>query len=114
MHANLGITFDLQAIRQDLPQGLHIRRFTSDVGIGSDIRRTPNAEIWVLADGEVRFRTRLQDASSVVPIQVALSETDRFLTLVSTDGGDEDHPEQPGARATDSDWCVFGDPKLEF
>lgn len=114
MHANLGITFDLQAIRQDLPQGLHIRRFTSDVGIGSDIRRTPNAEIWVLVDGEVRFRTRLQDASSVVPIQVALSETDRFLTLVSTDGGDEDHPEQPGARATDSDWCVFGEPKLEF
>lgn len=113
MHANLGITFDLNAIRQDLPGGFRFTRFVSDVGLSSDIDRTPNAEVWVLVDGQVRFHTRLQDKSQFVPIQIDLKETERFLTLVTTDGGDVDHPE-PGSRATDSDWCVFGYPRLEM
>lgn len=114
MHANLGITFDLNAIRRDLPRGFRFSRFAADAGLSSDIDRTPNAEVWVLVDGQVRFRTRLQDKTQFVPIQVELKETERFLTLVTTDGGDIDHPGQAGARATDSDWCVFGNPRLEM
>ncbi len=114
MHANLGITFDLKAIRRDLPTGFRFTHFAAEAGLSSDIDRTPNAEVWVLVDGQVRFRTRLQDKSLCVPIRIELKETERFLTLVTTDGGDVDHPDQPGMRATDSDWCVFGNPRLEM
>ncbi|MEJ5261021.1 MAG: hypothetical protein WHS88_12610 [Anaerohalosphaeraceae bacterium] len=114
MHANLGITFDLNAIRRDLPTGFRFTHFAADAGLSSDIDRTPNAEVWVLVDGQVQFRTRLTDKAQVVPIRVALKETERFLTLVTTDGQDVDHPDQPGARASDSDWCVFGHPRLEL
>ncbi|HOQ04172.1 MAG TPA: NPCBM/NEW2 domain-containing protein [Anaerohalosphaeraceae bacterium] len=114
MHANLGITFDLKAIRRDLPTGFRFTHFAAEAGLSSDIDRTPNAEVWVLVDGQVRFHTRLQDKSQCVPIRIELKETERFLTLVTTDGGDVDHPGQPGMRATDSDWCVFGNPRLEM
>jgi hypothetical protein len=114
MHANLGITFDLKAIRQDCPSGFQFTHFAAEAGLSSDIDRTPNAEVWVLVDGQVRFRTRLQEKGRAVPIRVELKGTDRFLTLVTTDGGDVDHPDRPGMRATDSDWCVFGDPRLEM
>lgn len=46
-------------------------------------------------------------------INVALAEGDRFLTLITTDGGDADGPAAPH-RATDSDWCVFAEPVLEL
>lgn len=114
MHANLGITFDLKAIRQDCPSEFQFTHFAADAGLSSDIDRAPNAEVWVLVDGQVRFHTRLQEKAQAVPIRVELKATDRFLTLVTTDGGDVDHPDQAGRRATDSDWCVFGHPRLEM
>jgi len=40
-------------------------------------------------------------------------ESDRFLTLITTDGGDPDGQASPH-RATDSDWCVFAEPILEL
>lgn len=113
MHANLGITFDLDAIRADLPQQT-IERFTADAGLSSDITRPGNAEIRVLVDGEVRFTARVNDPQQVVRIDVPLKPAERFLTVLTTDGGDEDHPDVAGERSTDSDWCIFGGPSLEL
>jgi hypothetical protein len=113
MHANLGIPFDLNAIREDLPKGT-LARFTADAGLSSDISRPGNAEVWVLVDGQVRFRAAVNDPQQAVSLDVSLQKTDRFLTLMATDGGDEDQPGVASGRATDSDWCVFAMPSLEL
>lgn len=113
MHANLGITFDLNAIREDLPQGT-VTRFTSAAGLSSDITRPGNADIWVLVDGQVRYKARVNDPQKAVQVDVPLSGTDRFLTLVTTDGGDVDRVDVMSGRATDSDWCVFVRPRLSL
>ena len=111
MHANLGITFDLKAIRESLPEG-DIVRFTTDVGLSSDTPREGNFDVWVLVDGELReSQLRIQDPGKVYFFEVPISDQDRFLTLVSTDGEDYDHE---GGLATDSDWCVFANPCLEL
>lgn len=112
MHANLGVTFDLEAIRADLPRG-RIDRFTADAGLSSDIDRQANAVIWVLVDGKVRFTASVRSPEEVLQIEVPLTPADRFLTLVATDGEDEDIA-VGGGRASDSDWCVFGRPTLEL
>ncbi len=114
MHANLGITFDLEAIRKSLPEG-KIQRFVSDVGMSSDTPRDGNFDVWVLVDGELRKSIKgIDDISEVFFIDVALDESDRFLTLVSTDGEDPDLAEDSPMLATDSDWCIFARPYLEL
>ena len=66
------------------------------------------AEIWVFVDGCLKLRSALKPTpakwSGAVPIDIALKPTDRFLTLVTTDGGD----------GIDHDWVVFGDPVLQI
>ncbi len=114
MHANLGITFDLARIALSNP-GLHITRFRSGIGVSeSGTERPCNADFWVLVDGQVRYRRPgIQRKGIVEEAVVELAETDRFLTLVTTDGGDPD-PQPSGGRATDSDWAVFARPHLEL
>lgn len=112
MHANLGITFDLQAIRSDLP-GFTIDRFVSDAGLSSDAPRQGNVDLWVLVNGQVRYSSlSFREKGEAISIDIPLKSSDRFLSLVVTDGGDEDRPSVPGSRSTDSDWCVFGYPRL--
>ncbi|MBP7050052.1 MAG: hypothetical protein KBE65_03470 [Phycisphaerae bacterium] len=114
MHANLGITFDLAKIASSNP-GLRIARFRSGLGVSEQTTDHPcNADFWVLVDGQVRFRLLgVRRKGLVQEVLVELSETDRFLTLVTTDGGDRD-PQANGLRATDSDWAVFARPYLEL
>jgi hypothetical protein len=112
MHANLGITFDLDAIRSDLP-GFTVERFVSDAGLSSDTPRQGNVDMWVLVDGQVRYSSlSFREKGKAISIDIPLRSSDRFLSLVVTDGGDEDRPSVPGSRSTDSDWCVFGYPRL--
>ncbi|HPC97193.1 MAG TPA: FecR domain-containing protein [Sedimentisphaerales bacterium] len=113
MHANLGITFDLAEIAS-LNPGLRIERFCSAYGVSESATNRPcNADFWVLVDGRVRFsRTGVKVKGIAGQIDVELADTDRFLTLITTDGGDADFP--AGLRATDSDWCVFVEPNLEL
>ncbi len=113
MHANLGITFDLAEIAV-LNAGLRIERFRSAYGVAeSGTDRPCNADFWVLVDGRVRFsRTGVKVKGIAGQIDVELAETDRFLTLITTDGGDADVA--GGLRGTDSDWCVFVEPNLEL
>lgn len=111
IHANLGITFDLDAIRRDFPDFAE-SRFTAEAGVSTAAPRSPNADVWVLVDGQVRFCQRhISDKGKGFPIDIELKPTDRFLTLVTTDGGDPDG-KRGGFRAIDSDWCVFVHPKL--
>ena len=101
LHANKGITFDLQAIRRANPDW-RPTRFRATAGITSD---ASVADFWVLVDGHIRFR-RWQTNSTygAIPISIALSENERFLTLAATDGG----------NGISADWTIFGDPQLEL
>ncbi len=114
MHANTGITFDLDAIRSAMP-GIAVAGFTAEAGLSSRAPRLGNADFWVLVDGQVRFsRRHVRDKGQAFDIAVPLNKTDRFLTLVTTDGGDVDRPGTEFGLATDSDWCVFARPALEL
>ena len=105
MHANLGITFDLDAVRQLLPNH-HVKAFKSTVGVG-EIADSSNMwlDIWVLVDGQVRLTRKDVTVQSVLDIEVMLADRDRFLTLVVSDGRD---------RAFNFDWGLFMNPRLEM
>ncbi|OHB60281.1 MAG: hypothetical protein A2167_02345 [Planctomycetes bacterium RBG_13_46_10] len=112
MHANLGITFDLSAIRAMCPD-IKMTRFVSQFGI-ADFEETAgcNADFWVLIDGQVReSRRHITQKNVLIGVSVELSPFDRFLTLVTTDGEDID---RMGAyqRSYTCDWCVFVEPAL--
>jgi len=112
MHTNLGITYDLRAISKRYPDQ-SIRRFQTSVGI-ADLKENHscNADIWVLVDGKTRFFIKgLSTKGVLTEIDVELGDNDRFLSLVTTDGGDEDII-MPYGRAHTCDWCVFTDPIL--
>ncbi len=112
MHANRGITFDLDTIRSALA-GMRIDRFSMLCGISGSVRDTSasgnrtsgQADIWVLIDGQVRFsRKKMRVESGPVPVDIPCSDTDRFLSLAVTDGG----------NGSNFDWAVFAEPALEL
>ncbi len=94
MHSNCGITIDLQAIRKTIPK-LKLESFSAFGGISKapeqdegDIR---DAGFWVLVDGDIRYEQKeLNYDNNTVSFNVKLSEKDRFLTLIVTDGLRED------------------------
>lgn len=105
MHANVGITFDLDAIRESLT-GSRIKRFTSVCGISNHVQKTktPDAVVYVLVDGQVRFYRKIELPTDLaVNIRVDLREDERFLTLVCLAG-----------TANYGDWTFFGIPALEL
>jgi len=96
MHANVGITFDLDALRKKHQRA--IIRFEAVAG------KTPKlqADCWVLVDGQVRWKaTELKGSTWLVKVEI--KPGDRFLTVAATDGGQK----QIGAM-----WTVLGDPVL--
>jgi hypothetical protein len=63
------------------------------------------ADFWVFVDGKLRLkREKLRPRDGVVPINVELRGEDRFLTIVSTNGGNGNW----------RDWVVFGDPVIDM
>lgn len=109
LHSNAGITFDLDAVRGELPR-LDLGRFRATCGISeqagaytgevSGIR----ADFWVLIDGKRRFTAiGMGVDSKPQEISVTLERQDRFVTLVSTDGDGQ----------ANYDWCFFAEPRLE-
>jgi len=105
MHANLGITFDLDAIRASLT-GIRIKGFTSVCGISNHVQRnkTPDAVFYVLVDGQVRFFRKIElPADPAVNIHIDLYQHEQFLTLVCLAG-----------TANHGDWTLFGVPALEL
>ena len=113
MHANAGITFDLDRIRAAHP-GTRIERFQSLCGVSQTVADYSDG-LWqsqriavgfrVLVDGRVRFAKDLFAVPSEPErVDIELSETDRFLTLITT----ECHPDRPFA------WSLFAEPVLEL
>ncbi len=111
LHANSGITYDLNAFRQRLA-GSRILRFSAVLGI---LNCAPNepiktiADFWILTDGQVRYKTTLSRGESE-PADIEIAQTDRFLTLIATDGGSQNI--ELDRNAIGYDWCIFGGAKL--
>lgn len=115
MHSNVGITFDLYAIQQNLPEGCSITEFVSVYGISdayADKSIPPYADFWVLVDGELKFSKRSMTVQQMGTIRIPISSSDHYLTLVSTEG-----VENPSIQDKDpifNDWCIWGNPVLEI
>ena len=63
------------------------------------------ADLRVLVDGQSQFQRRaISGCTGAFPVAVTIRDGDRFLTLISSDGG----------NGIDHDWIVFGDPQLEL
>ncbi|HOK96957.1 MAG TPA: NPCBM/NEW2 domain-containing protein, partial [Anaerohalosphaeraceae bacterium] len=108
LHSNLGITFDLRKIRHSLPEGTRISSFSALCGVGegpaSSKRAHDYVNFYILVDGQERFRADdMEYQSGLKPIDVNLSDSDRFLTLMTTDGSD---------RSVHLDWSFFVQPQL--
>ena len=105
MQGNVGITFDLGAMRSRLT-GDRIRRFVTECGVCTEILKSDEEiDFWVLVDGQVRFsRQDATKADGALQVSVSLDEQDRFLTLAVTEG-------------TDGSWLdlgLFAEPALEL
>ena len=110
MVPNVGITFDLNNIRKDMP-GVDISQFTAKCGLSEtlqgefdeDSAKAVISDFWVFIDGEKRFEAKgVSSISGPKDILLDIQPEDRFLTLIVTDGD----------MTIGHDWCLFGDPKL--
>ena len=99
MHANKGITFDLNAVRRMLPES-RIERFVARAG-----NTRGSVDFYVLLDGKVEFQS-LGHVSSpdTLSIDIEIPDSARLLTLITTDAGDGDA----------MDWSVFTEPQLRL
>lgn len=114
MHANLGITFDLGAIRSQLSD-VAISGFRTTTGLCDTSWHISNADFWILVDGKVRYSRRNVTVKGQGDfVNIELSDDDRFLTLITTDGGDPDvvYDGDNPLYSIQSDWCIFAEPVL--
>ena len=110
MHSNSGITFDLDAIRNEFPE-LDIVGFSALFGIADNVTEraggdsVPKVDIWVLVDGQIQHsQTAVEPDNGTENIQFTIESDNRFLTLIVTDAGGE----------TGLDWAIFADPVLDL
>lgn len=102
MHANAGITFDLNKIRQTL-KGAQIVRFRASCGVSKNVFARMKHDYWVLLDGQLAWSySELNENLSVQTIDIPIRPEQSYLTLATTDAGDS-HA---------YDWCLFGNPVL--
>jgi hypothetical protein len=115
LHANAGITFDLEAIRAAHP-GFKFTRFRSICGISQNapqLAKKANASFWILVDGNERFgKTDVTTNQESMPVEVNLDRQERYLTLVVTDG---DLQNDSNGKQLDisNDYGLFAEPVLE-
>ncbi len=116
MHANSGISLSLEGMRK-MYRGLRPVRFQAIAAMGDPAPSHPNGEtsngaaVWVFVDGRLKFKRMDLKANDSFKVDVVLGPEDRFLTLVSTDGGKMD---ASGWAAISLDWILFGDPVLRL
>jgi hypothetical protein len=108
LHANAGITFNLEAMRK-MYRAVRPTRFQTVGGMVDARPWNPAADgmadLWVFVDGQLKFhRDRVRPRDGAFRVDVAVGPDDRFLTLVSTDGDKEPV----------CDWLVLGDPILQM
>ena len=108
LQSNTGLTLDLSSVRR-LHPGSALRSFHCIVGNSFVATREPastvaRADAFVVVDGKSRFERRgFSNHDEPFSIDITLGESDRFLTLTTTDGGD---------RAK-FDWVLWADPVLK-
>jgi len=112
MHPNAGITFDLNAIRNAMPEA-RIMRFHALCGVAENVvpfakrdadPNTIEVTFWILVDGQPRFfRTLGVVPAQSEPIDVPIGPGDRFLTLATTNPGEYRYC-----------WALFAEPALEL
>ena len=102
MHTNAGVTFDLAAIRSslhsDAPARLVAVAGLNEVAIAAGA----TADAWVLVDGVEQFHQFLSASETTfADVAVEIPATARFLTLATTDAGDQT-----------ADFVAFADARL--
>jgi hypothetical protein len=103
MHANVGLTFDLAALREVHPGVVRPLKFAAAVEMTHE---KGQADVWVFVDGKEKFRRdALRQSDGAVRVEVKLAAEVRFLTLVVTDGAEPTRDQY--------DWVVFADPVLQ-
>jgi hypothetical protein len=107
LSSNVGITFDLRAMRR--AHGAFPARLRATAGQAVREPTPPSvdgrADLWVFVDGQARFKQLgLRHSDGPVAVGVELGPEDRFLTILVGDGGDD----------RTSDWFVLGDPVIEM
>ena len=105
VHANSGITFDLQKIRESMPF-IKITGFSSAYGIPvtREDQGDVHADFYVLVDGVARMvEKNVYNQDEPKQVSIPLAETDRFLTLACTEGA-----------LNFGDWSLFVNPVLEL
>ena len=110
LHSNLGVTFDLDKIRKALPSGSRITGFSAGCGIGEgpegSKRENDYTDFFVLVDGAERFSAvDMNYLSEMKRVGLELTDNDRFLTLMTTDGKD---------GSLHLGWSFFAEPRLYF
>jgi hypothetical protein len=104
LHANAGITFDLQSLAK--AQQAQATRFTAVMGLANALG---TATVRVYVDGRLVAERFFDRVAAGIALDVPLAKTDRFLTLVATDG------DLAGPVADiGSDQVVFGDPQIHL
>jgi hypothetical protein len=102
MHANVGFTLDLHDIAYH-HIGMRVVQFTTTVANVGQKGSIGSADFFVFIDGKLIIHDdNLTAKTQPRPISIAITPQNRFLTLVSTDGG----------NGTGLDWITLGDPRL--
>ena len=100
MHANKGITFDLQAVRQ--AHEFQTARFKTIFGHGG-ARSQSQLDFAVYVDGRLAREMRNFPAQGKgIEIDIPIAESNRFLTLVVVEGG----------QGISHDQAILGNPRL--
>jgi Protein of unknown function (DUF1553)/Protein of unknown function (DUF1549)/Planctomycete cytochrome C/NPCBM/NEW2 domain len=87
LHANSGITFDLEKIRKT--SGLGGMHFTAALGFGADAGAAASrADFTVYVDTELKFQKLKMRKDEFAHLDIAITATAKTLTLIATDGGD--------------------------
>jgi hypothetical protein len=105
MEPNMGITFDLDKIRQSLPAGFKISSFSSLCGLCDSNEKVAKSDFWVLVDGKIQdHKDGLCSNDKPVSANIPLGDNDHYLTLITTDND----------RNISRDWCLFARPVLNL
>lgn len=104
MHSNSGITFDLNNIRNAF-KNAEIVGFRAACGISKNAMTKMKHDFWVLLDGQQVFHySQPAGDETVQTIYIPIHPEQLYLTLATTDGGDN----------ISYDWCLYENAVLEF
>lgn len=122
MHSNMGVTFNLDAVRGQFP-GQSIRRFQGTAGTLSVFRgfailpaeqlalNYTEFDVWIVVDGQLRAKAERVHWDSLIDLDVPLTAEDRFLSIMVTDGG---VIRSAGNNENHYDLCGLADMRFEM